>query len=262
MHARSCVRSIYAAHGGRTSLARIFEAGSLRLRHPRGGGCEAVLVNTAGGVVGGDHLDLDVALEPGADLTLTSAAAEKIYRSEGPLTRIASRLTLAPTSRAVFVPQETILFEGVRVHRSLEVDLADGATLATADILVFGRTECGARAMSGSFRDSVRLRRAGRLVFADETRLEGAIGAALARPAVGRGATALALILLAESGAAARLDAVRAAIDDADAVEGGASLKDGIIIARLLANSSERLRWAVAHVLAVGGAINVPRTWN
>src|SRR5580704_15110941 len=71
---------------GMTTRVRVHEEGSLRLRFPgpRSAELEAVIVNTAGGVAGGDRLDLAISAGAGARLIVTSAAAEKIYRSLGP----------------------------------------------------------------------------------------------------------------------------------------------------------------------------------
>ena len=260
----SIVKASYRAVDGRTRLERIHEAGSLRLRHPRGDACEAVLVNTAGGIVAGDRLDIEVTVGPGAAVTLTSAAAEKIYRSEAEPARIATRLILAPASRAAWIPQETILFDGARLRRRFAVDLAADASFVVAEIVVFGRAASGERDIAGALHDSWRVRRAGRLVFADETRLEGTIGTTLARAAVANGAGACALVLVAGPDAPDRLDAVRAGLDALGrtaSVEAGASLKDGIIVARMLARSGELLRLAVADVLRAGGIV-VPRVWQ
>ena len=262
---KSAIRATYRAIDGRTSADHLHEASSLRLRHPRGPRCQAILVNTAGGIVAGDQLAVDVALGPGAAVTLTSAAAEKIYRSDGPTSRIDTRLTLATGSEAAWIPQETILFDGARLRRRFEIDIAEDAALLASEIVVFGRAASGERDIAGRFHDSWRVRRAGRLVFADETRIEGSIGAALDRAAIASGARATGLILIARPDAARHLDPVRMAIDavcrDA-AIEGGASLKDGIIVARFVARSSEPLRRAVADVLREAGGIAVPRVWQ
>ena len=70
---------------GVTRRRHLHESGSLRVRFPspEADGLSAVFVNTAGGVAGGDRFDIDIAAGEGARLTVTTAAAEKIYRAEG-----------------------------------------------------------------------------------------------------------------------------------------------------------------------------------
>src|SRR5271154_1078025 len=75
---------------GVTRRHHLHESGSLRVRFPspKAEGLSAVFVNTAGGVAGGDRFDIDVTAGEGARLTLTTAAAEKIYRAAGPAAQL------------------------------------------------------------------------------------------------------------------------------------------------------------------------------
>ena len=127
--------------------------------------------------------------------------------------------------------------------------------------VVFGRLAMGETRVDARLKDSWRLRRDGRLIFADETRLEHA-GATLDRKAVGNGARAIAAIVAASPGAEALLPGLRAAIDaERQGVEAGASAFDGLIVARLVSPSPSRLRAAlIASILALGG--RKPRLWQ
>src|ERR1700690_2471803 len=79
------------AGAGGSRRGRVHEAGSLRVRFPNGNSLaalDAVIVNTGGGMTGGDRFDVDIKVGTGARLSVTTAAAEKIYRSLGPDTDI------------------------------------------------------------------------------------------------------------------------------------------------------------------------------
>jgi urease accessory protein len=254
-------RASFMRIGERTEPDRLFETGGLRWRFPRSSSpCEVAIVNTGGGVAGGDSYRLSLALSEGAEVEATTPSAEKIYRSEGIPALIAMRLVLAPRARLFWLPQETLMFEGARLERKLEADMAGEAALVVAESLVFGRLAMGESRIEASLRDSWRVRRDGELVFADETRLKHA-GAALDRQAVGAGARALATIVAAAPNIEARLPGLRAALDAAsDGVEAGASAFDGLIVARLLSTSPSRLRAAlIASIVALGG--RKPRLW-
>ncbi len=106
-------------------------------------------------------------------------------------------LSAEPGATLRWLPQETILFDRARLHRGIEVDLSEGASLLLAEAVIFGRTAMGESVRSGELIDRWRIRRDGRLVFAETLRLGGDIGALLARPAAGNGAVALATVLLA-----------------------------------------------------------------
>jgi urease accessory protein len=249
-----------AAADGCTRRTRVHEQGSLRVRFPNaaGGDCEAVLVNTAGGIAGGDRFDLDVAVGAGARLQLTTAAAEKVYRSLGPDARVAVRLAVAAGGALAWLPQETILFDRARLERSIDVDLADDATLLLCETVVFGRTAMGERVNDGALGDRWRVRRAGRLVFADTLRLDGAIAATLAQPAAANGAAALATVLLAP-GEAAAVEAVRAH-EDRFLGEVGISAWNGIALVRFCAPDGTALRHDLILALAAIGR-DLPRLW-
>jgi len=247
----------------RTQPERLFETGGLRWRLPRSTSpCEAVIVNTGGGVAGGDSLRVQLALNEGAEVSATMPAAEKIYRSDGPAARLETRLTLARRARLLWLPQETILFDGARLERKLTVDMAFDAKLLLVESLVFGRLAMGETAIDAQFSDSWRIRRDRRLVFADETKLDHA-AAALDRVAVGAGARAVATIVAVAPDVEARLPNLRAALEaDGEAVEAGASAFDGLVVARLVSPSPGRLRETlIASILELGDG-KPPRLWQ
>jgi urease accessory protein len=259
--ARAEARASFARVGARTEPERLFETGGLRWRFPRSSTpCEAAIVNTGGGVAGGDSYSVSVTLSEGAEVEATTPSAERIYRSDGPAASIATRLVLRPRARLFWLPQETLMFEGARLERRLEVEASSEAAFIIAETLVFGRLAMGESRIDAALRDSWRIRRDGRLVFADETRLEHA-GATLERKAVGAGARALATIVAFAPNIEARLLDLRAALALAGAeIESGASAFDGLIVVRLLGPSSDRLRAAlIASIVALGG--RKPRLW-
>lgn len=254
--------------GGATRLTDLAEAGPLRLRLPRpeGPGLEGVLLNSAGGIACGDRFAVEATLGPGADLVLTTTAAEKIYRSDGPVTDLATRLALASGARLAWLPQETILYDTARLTRRLDADMAPDAALTLFEALVFGRTARGESVREGSLRDVWRIRRGGRLVYADTLRLDGAVAELMARPAVAGGARALATMLHVAPDAEAELDRMRALIDaagcDALQVEAGASAWNGMLVVRLLAREIGALRRAAVPLLEGFRRTPLPRAWQ
>jgi urease accessory protein len=259
--ARAEAQASFARVGARTEPARLFETGGLRWRFPRSSSpCEVAIVNTGGGVAGGDSYSVSLTLSEGAEVEATTPSAERIYRSDGPAASIATRLVLKPHARLFWLPQETLMFEGARLERRLEIDTSGEAAFIVAETLVFGRLAMGESRIDATLRDSWRVRRDGRLVFADETRLEHA-GATLERTAVGAGARALSTIVASAPDIEARLPDLRAALDRTGSdIESGASAFDGLIVARLLAASFDQLRAPlVASIVALGG--RKPRLW-
>jgi len=248
-------------HAGFTRRAHVFEDGPLRVRVPGAPAreAEAVIVNTAGGIAGGDRLAIAVTAGEGAALVVTSAAAEKVYRALGPAAEIGVTLNVGAGASLAWMPQETILFDRARLARSIDVELAADAQLLLAEAVVFGRTAMGERVADGSFIDRWRVRRDGRLVFAESVRLDGAIAARLAEPAIAGGRVAAATVLVVP-GDDATVAAVRACGQDCRS-EVGVSAWNGIALARLCAVDGATLRHDLALVLRTLRGVPLPRLW-
>ena len=247
-----------ALQGATTRRRHVYEDGPLRIRFPNSGGpaLEAVIVNTAGGIAGGDRHDLDVSVEEGAALAVTTAAAEKVYRALGPPAEIAVRLSLEVRARLAWLPQETILFDRARLSRRIEVELAAGAALLMVEAVVFGRSAMGETVEQGAFTDRWRVRRDGRLIFAETVRLDGPIARMLAEPAVAGGGIAIATVL-AVPGDEAMVDRARAR---SFCGEAGISAWNGLAAARLCAKDCASLRRDLTAVVAAFGG-TPPRLW-
>jgi len=258
--ARGHIALSVAASAGRTRRTRVHEDGSLRVRFPNAAAdaLEAVIVNTGGGMTGGDRFTIDITLAEGTRLTAGTAAAEKIYRSTGADAEMDVRLAVGAGARLVWLPQETILFDRARLSRHIDVDLAETASLLIAETVVFGRAAMGEAMRQGFFADRWRVRRAGKLVFADSARLDGAIATKLAAPASAAGGIAVATVLIAP-GDDGKLAAVRA-LDGQFAGEVGISAWNGIAVARLCAKDGAALRHDLTAVLAALET-PVPRLW-
>lgn len=246
-----------------TALADLRQEGCLKLRFPRAQGLEAVLLNTSGGVAGGDRLRIAVALAADAAATVTSQAAERFYRArEGDASAsVHSQVDLAAGASLHWLPQEAILFDGCHIDRRLTVDMAGDATFLGVEALVFGRAAMGERIRHARIADTITIRRAGRLALHDAIRLSGEVASQLARPAIADGAAAMATILHVAPDAACGLDGLRAALAAAP-VEAGASAWDGMLVARLLARDGACLRAGiVAGLASLRGGRALPRVW-
>jgi urease accessory protein len=266
--ARGEVRARFERAGERRSeAARAYETGGLRLRFPRAGEeCEAVIVNTGGGMAGGDTARIDLAVGPGARAAATTQSQEKIYRCDDDPVRVETRLRVEAGGALAWTPQETLLFDNAWLERALEAEVAPDASLLLMEAVVFGRLAHGETRIAARLRDRWRVRRGGRLVFADETRLENA-GAALDRPAVGGGARAIALILCVAPDAEAQAPNLRAALDtvaesEGERLEAGASAFDGLLVARLASPSPARLRAALIGAMFALRGLRAPRVWS
>jgi urease accessory protein len=251
-----------AATDGASRRQRVHEAGALRVRFPNvpdNGTLDAVIVNTAGGMAGGDRFDIDVAVGTGGRLTVTTAAAEKVYRSLGPDTRIGVKLHVGASAALAWLPQETILFDQVRLRRAIDVELAPGANLLLAEGVVFGRSAMGEIVTKGHFSDHWRVRRDGALVFAESLRLDGAIARQLEKRAVAGTGVAIGSVL--KLPADERTVAAVRALEKDFAGDVGISAWNGLAVARLVAPDGAALHHDLVGVLTALGDMPLPRLW-
>ncbi len=251
-----------AAASGRTYAESLHETGGYKARFPSGrDGLEVALINTGGGIAGGDRVRFSVSAGEGADLTLSTPSAERVYRSLGPRAEIDITLGVASGARLAWLPQETILFNGARLVRRIEADVAPDARLLLAEMLVLGRAAMGETVAGGHLRDDWRVRRGEALVLAEAVRLDGAIADHLAHPAVAAGGNALAMVLLVAPDAEDHLGRARAALTDLP-VTAAASAWNGMLVARVIASGADELRRTVARLIEAIDGRALPRVWG
>ncbi|MDF1792096.1 MAG: urease accessory protein UreD [Thalassobaculaceae bacterium] len=227
-----------------------------------------VVANVAGGVVGGDRLS--VSLEVGADeaLLATTQAAEKVYRSDGADAVLSNSFRVAAGGVLEMLSSGTILFDRSQLTRMTEIDIAGGGRFAYAETVVFGRIARGEVFADGSLRDRIRLRRDGRLMWADDFALSGDIAGSMAAAAGLGGARALATLLLVGAGAGR---AVAVARDTAagDGLRIGASaLAEDCVVIRILAREPAAARtaladiWSTSRAVWLGRPARMPVIWS
>jgi len=258
------VRLGFVRGGGQTRIAALRQEGAARVRFPRpvaDGIPEAVLLNTAGGLTGGDRIDISVALAPQCEATVTSAAAEKVYRSLGEAAAIGVELQLGESASLCWLPQPTILFNSSKLDRRTSVHMAAGARLLAVEVLIYGRAAMGEAVSRGSIRDAWRVRRDGRLVLADTTRVSGAVADVLDRGATLDGARATAMLLYIAPDAEARLDEVRVLLGHASSTA-GASSWDGILLVRAAARDARQLQHDLQPIVVRLSGRSLPRVWQ
>ncbi|HEY0207119.1 MAG TPA: urease accessory protein UreD [Acetobacteraceae bacterium] len=236
----------------------------MKARFPRpdpGAWAHVVTLNSAGGVAGGDTLAVRIGAGTGTSATVASQAAERIYRAlPGATARIATTLQVEAGAALEWLPQETILFDGCALQRTLDIELAEDAAFLGVETLVFGRAAMEEEVRTARVHDRVRLRRGGRLVLQDAVRLDGPVAPLLRRRAVADGARAVATIWQVGPGGAG-LEALRAAFGEIGA-EAGVSVVDGVLVARIVAPTGASMRKSVVTGLNIlSGGRTLPRVW-
>ena len=222
--------------------------------------CEAILVNTAGGITGGDHLTFAARVAAGAQLTVTTQAAERAYRAQpGEVGRVETALTVADGGRLHWLPQELILFDRAALRRTLSIDLDPGGTLLMVEPVVFGRAAMGETLHDVTFHDRIQIRRAGAPVYLDGMQLTGDVAAHLQRSAIAAGAGAMASLVFVSPDAEAQLPKLRAMLPP---TAGASLLAPDVLVLRQLAEDSFALRRSLIPVLDHLTNYTLPTSWR
>ncbi len=247
---------------GRARVAELYQEGCGKIRLPETftDGMEAILINSSGGLTGGDRLDWSVTAEEGTFLTVTTQACEKIYKAADGVAEVGSHIVAGPGTRVHWLPQETILFDNAALVRRLDVDLDETSEFLAVEAVLLGRKAMGEAMASGQFRDRWRVRRNGRLIHAEELRLDGDIAQLTSLVPVLGGEVAFATVLYCAEDAEVYLPKMRAILGDAI---GGASLWENKLVVRVAAVDGFSLRKLLIPMLSVlRRGVPVPKVWN
>lgn len=264
---KGVARIAFKHERGKTCLDDLFQSGSGKFRLPRvyDGVPVAVLINTAGGITGGDALSYEAGVGRGGHAVVTSQAAERAYRRSFGIGRVQTRLSAGEGATIEWLPQETILFNSSALHRRLTVDLAEDARLMALESVVLGRSAMGEQLDAVSFRDSWRIRRGGRLSYADDVRIEGDPRDILKGTATTEGGIAFATFLDCCPHAEDRLPLAREALAaraDDTSVRAAASAWNGVLVARFVATDGRALRECLISFLETYRSAALPRVWH
>jgi urease accessory protein len=252
---------ISKAVGGRSRIEQLYQEGCAKIRLPDtfSDEMEAILINSSGGLTGGDQLEWHAVAGANTRLVVTTQACEKIYKASSGTADVAARVTVGPGAKLHWLPQETILFDRASLTRRLDADIDATGEFIAVEAVLLGRQAMGEAMEQGLFRDRWRIRHGGRLVHAEDLRLDGDVSKLTAKASVLGGQVAFATLLYIGALAESLVDKLRAVIGDA----GGVSEWQGKLVVRVAAGDGFRLRKILFPVISLlrNGA-PVPKVWN
>ena len=256
---------------GRPRLFRLYQQGACKIRLPKplaDDAIDAILINTSGGLTGGDRLRWSIELEPRTRAVVTTQACEKYYRSIGGTVDVGTHIGLGDDTALAWVPQESILFDGSSLTRRLDADIAENARFLAVESVIFGRRAMGETVRRAFLSDRWRVRRNGRLLHAEDLKLSGDIDTLLNRASVAGGATAIATVLVTFPDCGELLPSLRNLLDSSS---GASHVKTGAgdkIVVRIAAPTGFLLRRRLIPILdlscrAVAGRNQqLPKIWT
>ncbi|MCL4133646.1 UNVERIFIED_CONTAM: hypothetical protein GTU68_037245 [Idotea baltica] len=233
----------------------------MRVLFPRGGpALDAVLINTSGGVTGGDCISVTAQVGQGSALTLTTQTAERAYRAQPTETgRVTTDISVANDGSLKWLPQEMILFNGCNLDRRLNVELAQSATALLVETIVFGRAAMGEKLDDIRFKDRISVCRNGSPLYLDGISMGGDVSAQLTRAAVAQGSGAMTSVVYVAPDAEALLNPIRAILPP---FSGASLLAKDVLVIRLVAQDSFVLRQGLIPLLERLSNGPLPKTWR
>jgi urease accessory protein len=264
-------RVVFGGDNGKTRLMELFQKAPSRFLFPLVGShhgvSEVVLLNTAGGMASGDRFVCEVSAVEEASVAVSSQAAEKVYRAPEQPSRVSTRLTVSRAARLAWLPNETIVFNGARLIRRTELDLESGAEILALEWLVLGRAAHGERMRDGHVSDGWRVKRDGRLIWADTFRIQDESFPKLHQSALLADCRAMATLIYVGPHLSQCFDAFRSAAASLPCLCAATALRD-LIVVRVAAKLAFDLKNAVRDliqniaVVTAPGPFRVPRMWS
>ena len=242
-------------------LDDLYQKGCLKALFPdRDDHVEAVLINTSGGITGGDRLEVKARAKSNAHMAISTQACERVYRAQADsIGKVNTALTVSDGAMLAWLPQETIFFDGGQLERTLTVNLEKSARALVIEPVLFGRLAMGETQLNGHFRDRIDVSIDGDLVYRDTTLLAGDITAKLARPAVASGMQAMATLLYRAPDAAGYQAQLAAYLNP---TSGSSLLSKDFLALRFLALDGQELRKMMLPILDLFTRNTLPKCWR
>ncbi|MDD2738675.1 MAG: urease accessory protein UreD [Methylomonas lenta] len=255
----------FARRGVKTVLARREHYGPLTVQrpfYPEGGICHVYLLHPPGGVVAGDHLNIDIGVDNAGQALITTPAAGKFYRSSGDSqARQVVNLKVAEQASLEWLPQETIVYEGARLNANMHINLAADSGFIGWEVMALGRPAAGEGFETGEALLNWRITRADRLFYQERLQLD----AEAFKARWGLHDHSACGTLFACPTTPQHLQAVQDLIGEAP--NQGVTQIDDMLICRALDVRADRLRqffeqvWAILRADIVGQKCTAPRIW-
>ena len=241
-------------------LSHLHQSGCLKALIPKNYSTvpDVVLINTSGGITGGDRLQIQVGVGQKAHVCITSQTAERVYRSSQGMGEIEVKLNLDKSSKLDWIPQETILFDKSAVQRSIKVNMCNNSFLFMVESIILGRQAMGENVTNNLFLDRWQILRNNEPTYFEALKLSNA-NELSGLATLGKN-KALATLLYVAPDSEERLQQMRELLAN-HAILGAATAWDGKLIVRLISEHPQFLRFTLIDIVTKFRKMSLPRVW-
>ncbi len=249
------LRLVFKKDGERTILHDSFSTMPVQAFqpfYPDNTGCAySYIVNPAGGLAGGDRIEMDITIEDHAHVFITTPSANRVYRSTGDFSSQEVDITLGKGSILEYMPGYAIPFAGSLYRQKTRICMDAGAAAFILDFFTPGRVAMGEYLRFSEYRSVTEIEYSGEPILSERVVLRPE-AVDYAGPGFLESSAAAAVIYLVFDNASIErplISALRAVLDGMSGVYGGVSTlpSKGVII-RLLGEGVRFIEKAVPEI--------------
>ncbi|WP_415888684.1 urease accessory protein UreD [Neptuniibacter sp. SY11_33] len=230
----------HCSHKGPLYVQKPFYPESRELAH-------LYLLHPPGGMVSGDDLRISVTTQDKAQALITTPGAGRVYRArpDRRLQKQHIQLNVEANSTLEWLPLENIIFPDANTELSMDIQLAEGASVIAWEITCFGLPASGQHFDRGEVSQQMQLSREGRIKLRERLNLNPKANSMMASKAGLAGHSVNGLMIAGpffdEAAIGELIGQLRETCDDSQSLT-AVSLNDEFLQVRYLGNCSEQAR--------------------
>ena len=159
-----------------TVLNSNLHEGPLRVQkalYPEGKGiCHTVIIHPPSGIAGGDTLDIDVSLDQGTHVVLSTPSASKWYKAHKNPSNQYIQFSLGEDAKLDWLPQENLFFKGANSNIRTRLNLTSSSSFIGWEATMLGRQASGEDWSAGQIRMRNEIHRNGKLLWVENGQVD------------------------------------------------------------------------------------------
>ena len=247
--------------GSENRIGKLYQEGSSRLFFPENFSKtkECVVINTAGGITGGDKFESSIEATEGSSIVVTTQASEKVYKSSHGSAEVETTFFASKNSKLLWLPQDTILFSESDLSRKIIIRIEDTSELLAFDQIVLGRSAMGENIQESNFHDMWTIYNGDRLIYFDQSGWKNTVPLNCAGL---KGIKSYASFYYVGSKTKFYEEKLKRMKQVYKNVYLGTSLRNGCLLARMFGSDAKSIKDRVINLLREIWQLDTPNVWK